>query len=139
MPSGSVAPSERIDALDVLRGIALFGVLAVNVVTVFRVSVFEQFLPASGTASPHERYRFGPVEWFWRSLMYGARQDMRVCRVLSRLHFRLQVCSGGPSPAGEASHPRTASPSARKHLAGALRFPSPRNRRYHAGKGRRDD
>ena len=23
------------------------------------------------------RYRFGPVEWLWRSLSYGARQAMR--------------------------------------------------------------
>jgi uncharacterized protein len=38
-------PSTRIDAIDVLRGIALFGVLAVNLVTEFRVSIFQQFLP----------------------------------------------------------------------------------------------
>jgi uncharacterized protein len=31
--------------LDVVRGVALFGVLAVNTLTLFRVSVFEQFLP----------------------------------------------------------------------------------------------
>jgi uncharacterized protein len=24
-----------------------------------------------------ERYRFGPAEWVWRSLSYGARQPMR--------------------------------------------------------------
>ena len=42
------APLElRIDSIDTLRGIALFGVLAVNVVTEFRVSVFEQFMPAA--------------------------------------------------------------------------------------------
>jgi uncharacterized protein len=51
MPSTPVSPSERIDAIDVLRGIALLGVLAVNVVSEFRVSIFEQFLPAAGTAS----------------------------------------------------------------------------------------
>src|SRR6185503_8090269 len=38
-------PSTRIDAIDVVRGIALFGVLAVNLVTEFRVSIFQQFLP----------------------------------------------------------------------------------------------
>lgn len=37
--------STRIDAIDVLRGIALFGVLAVNLVTEFRVSIFQQLLP----------------------------------------------------------------------------------------------
>jgi uncharacterized protein len=39
-----MSPSERIDAIDVLRGIALLGVLAINVVMEFRVSIFEQFL-----------------------------------------------------------------------------------------------
>lgn len=48
-PKGSpAAPSERAVALDALRGIALFGVLLVNLVTSFRVSLFEQFLPAAG-------------------------------------------------------------------------------------------
>lgn len=36
---------ERIGAIDILRGVALFGVLAVNLVTEFRVSIFQQFLP----------------------------------------------------------------------------------------------
>jgi uncharacterized protein len=40
-----MSPSERIDAIDVLRGLALFGVLAMNIVTIFRVSIFAQFLP----------------------------------------------------------------------------------------------
>jgi len=44
-----VNPGERIDAIDVLRGIALFGVLAINVVNEFRVSIFEEFLPAAST------------------------------------------------------------------------------------------
>jgi uncharacterized protein len=37
-------PIARIDAIDSLRGIALFGVMAVNIVTAFRVSLFAQFL-----------------------------------------------------------------------------------------------
>jgi len=40
-----VPPKERIASLDILRGIALFGVMAVRVVTEFRVSMFQQFLP----------------------------------------------------------------------------------------------
>src|SRR5438874_12749079 len=40
----AVKPSERIDALDALRGVALFGVLAINLVNEFRVSIFAQFL-----------------------------------------------------------------------------------------------
>lgn len=41
-----VAPSSRIEGIDILRGITLFGVLAINAVFEFRVSIFEQFLPA---------------------------------------------------------------------------------------------
>ena len=44
--AGPIAPFNRISAIDIMRGIALFGVMAINVVTVFRVSIFEQFLPA---------------------------------------------------------------------------------------------
>lgn len=45
-----VATSDRIWAIDALRGFALFGVLAINLHTEFRVSLFEQFLapPAMG-------------------------------------------------------------------------------------------
>lgn len=31
-------------AIDVLRGVAIFGVLSVNLITEFRVSLFQQFL-----------------------------------------------------------------------------------------------
>jgi uncharacterized protein len=40
-----IEPSERIATIDILRGIALFIVLAINTATEFRVSIFEQFLP----------------------------------------------------------------------------------------------
>jgi uncharacterized protein len=52
---GPVAPSQRIEAIDVLRGLALFGVIAINVVFEFRVDIFEQFLPASGTLPAVDR------------------------------------------------------------------------------------
>jgi uncharacterized protein len=39
-------PQERIEAIDALRGLALFGVLMVNLITEFRVSIFAQFLPS---------------------------------------------------------------------------------------------
>src|SRR6476620_12423020 len=45
----------RIDTIDVLRGIALFGVMAMNVVTIFRVSIFERFVPYRGAASPIDK------------------------------------------------------------------------------------
>jgi len=48
-------PSDRIDAIDVLRGIALFGVMAINLVMEFRVSIFEQFLGPKTLASPIDR------------------------------------------------------------------------------------
>ena len=46
-----VIPSERIHAIDILRGIALFGVLVVNLVNEFRVSLFAQFVPMPATLS----------------------------------------------------------------------------------------
>src|SRR3954447_26246326 len=54
-PPRPVSPSERIDAIDVLRGVALFGVLAMNIVTIFRVSIFAQFLPNAEPAGPLDR------------------------------------------------------------------------------------
>ena len=46
-----VRPERRIVAIDVLRGVALFGVLCVNLINEFRVSIFQQFLPASADGS----------------------------------------------------------------------------------------
>jgi uncharacterized protein len=43
-PPRPISPTERIDAIDALRGLALLGVVAMNVVTIFRVSIFERFL-----------------------------------------------------------------------------------------------
>ena len=53
-PPRPMSPAERIDAIDVLRGLALLGVVAMNVVTEFRVSIFERFLvpQASSSLSP---------------------------------------------------------------------------------------
>ena len=51
----ALAPEERIESIDVVRGIALFGVLAVNLVTEFRVSIFQQFLAAAPGASDFDR------------------------------------------------------------------------------------
>ena len=42
-------PDERIESIDVVRGIALFGVLIVNLITEFRVSIFQQFLEPVAT------------------------------------------------------------------------------------------
>ncbi|MBP0113561.1 MULTISPECIES: DUF418 domain-containing protein [Bradyrhizobium] len=51
-PAAPTPSVERIDAIDVLRGIALFGVMAINLVMEFRVSIFEQFLGPKTLASP---------------------------------------------------------------------------------------
>jgi len=50
-----VGQSERIEAIDALRGLALFGVLMVNLVTEFRVSIFAQFLPQPESGPPWDR------------------------------------------------------------------------------------
>ena len=54
--SQSLGPlEERLIALDILRGVALFGVMSINLVFEFRVSIFEQFLPVGYLASPLDR------------------------------------------------------------------------------------
>ena len=50
-----IPSADRIDAIDILRGIALFGVMAINLVMEFRVSIFEQFLGPKTLASPVDR------------------------------------------------------------------------------------
>ena len=42
-----INPSDRIATIDILRGMALFIVLIINTTTEFRVSIFQQFLPAA--------------------------------------------------------------------------------------------
>jgi uncharacterized protein len=47
--------SQRIEALDVLRGLALFGVIVIHAVFEFRVSIFAQFLPEAGNLPVPDR------------------------------------------------------------------------------------
>lgn len=54
-PPKPMSRSERFDAIDVLRGLALFGVLAMNIVTIFRVSFYAPFLPNAEPAGPLDR------------------------------------------------------------------------------------
>ena len=50
-----IPPAERLDSIDILRGVALFGVLVVNLIMEFRVSLFQQFLPVSTAATTADR------------------------------------------------------------------------------------
>src|SRR4051794_11266415 len=47
-PAGPLAPAQRIEALHVVCGLALLGVVAIHAVFEFRVSIFAQFLPDDG-------------------------------------------------------------------------------------------
>ncbi|MBV8696937.1 DUF418 domain-containing protein [Bradyrhizobium sp.] len=47
-----LAPADRLTGIDILRGIALFGVMAINLVFEFRVSIFQEFSGPDRTASP---------------------------------------------------------------------------------------
>ena len=64
--SAAVPPRDRIDAIDALRGLALFGVAAVNVQTEFRVSLYQQFIAfsnADGVDGAVERFVSFFLEW----------------------------------------------------------------------------
>ncbi|WP_439397867.1 DUF418 domain-containing protein [Bradyrhizobium sp. PMVTL-01] len=54
-PAKPMSSSERLDAIDVLRGLALFGVLAMNIVTIFRVSFFAPVLLNAEPGWPLDR------------------------------------------------------------------------------------
>jgi uncharacterized protein len=55
-PSASaVSPEQRVAPIDVLRGIALFGVLTVNLMNDFRVSIFQQILGVSTARGESDR------------------------------------------------------------------------------------
>jgi len=49
--SGPVSRKQRIESLDILRGLALFGVLYINLIREFRVDIFQQFIRTS--PAPH--------------------------------------------------------------------------------------
>jgi uncharacterized protein len=57
-------------------GLGLFGQLGVTSALAIAVAVYFAQVPFS--AWWLGRYRYGPVEWLWRTLMYGAAQPMRL-------------------------------------------------------------
>ena len=96
-------PSRRVGSIDALRGLALFGVLAINLETEFRVSIFRQLLPSAPypgwdgivdaalnlfvDMKAFALFSFlfgvgpGPIEWLWRALMYGHAPAFRKARL----------------------------------------------------------
>ncbi len=94
-----ISSNERVQLLDVLRGLAIFGTLTnylfTGLVAAFisfswglglygKISVWQGLLlvlmifPIQMLASQWwmARYNFGPVEWLWRSFTYGKLQPM---------------------------------------------------------------
>jgi uncharacterized protein len=57
-------------------GFGLFGSASVPAALVIALAVYAA--QAAVSAWWLKRWRYGPVEWLWRSLMYGQRQPMRV-------------------------------------------------------------
>ncbi|MFC0170085.1 DUF418 domain-containing protein [Pseudoduganella danionis] len=57
----AAASQTRLASIDILRGLALFGVLMVNLITEFRVSIFQQFLPQPAEAQLLQRAVLGFV------------------------------------------------------------------------------
>jgi uncharacterized protein len=53
--ASAVSPQDRVAPIDVLRGIALFGVLIVNLMNDFRVSIFQQILGVSTARGESDR------------------------------------------------------------------------------------
>ena len=89
-PPTAVAPTERISPIDTLRGIALFGVLIINLLKEFRVSIFAQFVP-SGPESPADRFLDSFVSYAFEmkafalfSLLFGIGLGIQFDRLASR-------------------------------------------------------
>jgi uncharacterized protein len=89
-PPAAIAPTDRISPIDTLRGIALFGVLIVNLVKEFRVSIFAQFVP-SVLESPANRfldyfvsYAFEMKAFALFSLLFGIGLGIQFDRLATR-------------------------------------------------------
>ena len=83
-------PSDRFAPVDILRGIALFGVLIVNLVKEFRVSTFAQFLPSAPESSANRfldsvvSYVFEMKAFALFSLLFGFGLGIQFDRLVTR-------------------------------------------------------
>jgi uncharacterized protein len=90
-PPTAVSPDDRILTIDILRALALFGVLMVNLVTEFRISIFQQFVPSGPLASPVDRfldafvsYAFDMKAFALFSLLFGIGLAVQFDRLAKR-------------------------------------------------------
>jgi uncharacterized protein len=71
--------AQTLICISVYYGGGLFGSFRPALGLLLAVSIF--FLQMHYSAWWLSRYRFGPMEWLWRSLTYGHRQPMRIPRL----------------------------------------------------------
>ncbi|CCD84182.1 conserved hypothetical protein; putative permease [Bradyrhizobium sp. ORS 285] len=74
-PPLTAPATDRLISLDILRGIALFGVMAINVVFEFRISIFGQFLPASRSREAGTTFFTGSSSPDMTRLMWAVMSD----------------------------------------------------------------
>ncbi|MDB4941040.1 MAG: permease [Labilithrix sp.] len=89
--TNAATAGERSTTLDALRGLALFGVLVVNLVTSFRVSIFAQFLPDPPSGSGLDRALLAAIETALEmkafslfSFLFGVGLEAQRARVVAR-------------------------------------------------------
>ena len=86
-----VSPNQRIEPIDILRGIALFGVLVINLLGEFRVSIFTQFVTSPPATHPTDRWIETYIPVFIEmkafalfSLLFGIGLAIQMERITSR-------------------------------------------------------
>jgi len=70
-----LAQSVIFSAIFYSYGFGLFGRLGASAALILGVAVYSAQVIFSGWWL--KRYHFGPIEWLWRTLMYGRLQPMR--------------------------------------------------------------
>lgn len=91
--------SVRISSLDAVRGLALFGVLAINLDSEFRVTLFEQFQPVASASAPAIDRLVGAMlavfvefkAFAVFSLLFGVGLAMQFDRLPETVRFRVLV------------------------------------------------